>query len=57
MRQNLIKNVPMSATESTATLVCPSGFTDELSSSWYIYNTHFNYINLTICNKKGGKRD
>ena len=52
MMNRLIKNVPMSATKSTATLVCPSGFTDELPSSWYNLSSLSNYINVTICDKK-----
>lgn len=47
MRFEMIKKVPKSATGSTATLDCPSGFTDELPSSWYNYVSISNYINLT----------
>jgi len=41
-------NVPRSTTKSTATLVYPSGFTDERPSNWYIPKYAHPNLNVSV---------
>ncbi len=40
--------VPKSAMRSTATLVCPPEFTDELPSCWYVIHSIVDNINFSV---------
>lgn len=48
MAYKIKKIVPKGTTKSVATLVCPSGFTDELPSSWYDNSKNLKNLNFSV---------